>query len=502
VRKYSVFAALIVLILGDSLGASRHAIAQSSPITDPTWVGRATTSHTCHAAVDDLGGLTQTLGAFEQMRLRFRQKADTGYYGDAKALDRTWLNMAAPREVVEEIGKYLSRLGNSYALVYDIGVRERQYSLCIWLLSDKGLEAAATIPLPNWSPAQVLQAVLQVDTREAKRARQIRPHGAQSSHATCPPAQLPVEEGALRALTGEQGGNARGALRQAADVLMSEEIRSRLRDLSDSRILILPAVDFGTVPFAALPIDAHRTVADVASIIVLANVEGLYKGQPLGLWGNRTDQDETLIVGDPDLSTDPSFCFNPLPYARSEAEFAAKTFHASPLMGSDATITAAKAWHQTHYRPKLLYFATHGVADPVNPMDASFLAIRDGHLFGREINRLVLPSHPLVVMSACQSGLGKVFQGGVFGLARAWHFAGAPQVVVSLWNVDDWATSVLMERFLTYLTDGVATEFALRKAMLEVRERMIPADGMPDPALFASFTVFGLPTPSSTHGEP
>jgi CHAT domain-containing protein len=206
--------------------------------------------------------------------------------------------------------------------------------------------------------------------------------------------------------------------------------------------------------------------------------------------------DQSLIVGDPDLSKDPNFCFNPLPHARSEAEFAAKAFHAPRLVGSDATISAVKAWiNKSTYSAKFIYFATHGIADPVNPMDASFLAIRGGHLFGRDITPLVFTRQPLIVMSACQSGLGKVFEGGVFGLARAWHFAGAPQVVMSLWNVDDWATSELMQLFLAHLTAGVPTEIALRKAMLEVRDRTTPADAMPDPALWASFTVFGLPTP-------
>jgi CHAT domain len=53
------------------------------------------------------------------------------------------------------------------------------------------------------------------------------------------------------------------------------------------------------------------------------------------------------------------------------------------------------------------------------------------------IKSLKLEHDPLVVMSACQTGLGKIFEGGTFGLTRAWHFAGASQIVMSLWNVDD-----------------------------------------------------------------
>ena len=104
-------------------------------------------------------------------------------------------------------------------------------------------------------------------------------------------------------------------------------------------------------------------------------------------------------------------------------------------------------------------------------------------------------SNPLVVMSACQSGLGKVFGGGVFGLARAWHSAGAPQVVMSLWNVDDLATKLLMQDFVARVTEGAPAEFALQEAMKATRSRLpaTPAQ-MPDPALWAGFALFGLPS--------
>ena len=96
----------------------------------------------------------------------------------------------------------------------------------------------------------------------------------------------------------------------------------------------------------------------------------------------------------------------------------------------------------------------------------------------------------LVVMSACQTGLGKVFEGGVFGLARAWHYAGAHQIVMSLWNVDDQATRFLMTSFIKKITEGAQSERALRRAMLEARDRY------PDPALWAAFTLYGMPSPS------
>ena len=223
------------------------------------------------------------------------------------------------------------------------------------------------------------------------------------------------------------------------------------------------------MPFAALPVDGDRALVDHAAIVVLASVEGLFNAERLGDRSLRFSTQSaprkvsvagSLVVGDPDLSKDPKFCFAPLPHARTEAEFVGRSVAATPLIGAKATITSVKSWLGAHaQKATFLYFATHGTADAVNPMDESFLATAGAHLYGRDIRSLRLEANPLVVMSACQSGLGKVFEGGVFGLARAWHSAGAPQVVMSLLDVDDLATKLLMEDFVARVARALQAEF-------------------------------------------
>ena len=143
----------------------------------------------------------------------------------------------------------------------------------------------------------------------------------------------------------------------------------------------------------------------------------------------------------------------------------------------------------------LIYLATHALSDAVNPMDGSFLALAGDHLYGRDIKGLFFLKSPLVVMSACQTGLGKVFEGGTFGLVRAWYHVGAPQIVMSLWNIDDNATKDLMLEFMRRRKAGTMTEFALRDAMLATREKYA------DPALWASVALFGVPSKASPEQE-
>ena len=75
----------------------------------------------------------------------------------------------------------------------------------------------------------------------------------------------------------------------------------------------------------------------------------------------------------------------------------------------------------------------------------------------------------LLVLSACQTGLGKITGDGVFGLQRGFKKAGANAILMSLWKVDDRATRLLMTHFYNYLMDGVGKHEALRRAQQALR---------------------------------
>ncbi|MER8865666.1 CHAT domain-containing protein [Mesorhizobium sp. M0751] len=121
------------------------------------------------------------------------------------------------------------------------------------------------------------------------------------------------------------------------------------------------------------------------------------------------------------------------------------------------------------------------MTDPENPADGSFLALTKSHLTGAALRKMKLKfvQGPIVVMSACFSGLGKVFPGGVY--TDFWLKAGASQVVVSLWAVSDAGTRDLMALFAAEMSkqfengatnaNGAETALALAMRGLKATER-------------------------------
>jgi CHAT domain-containing protein/predicted negative regulator of RcsB-dependent stress response len=131
-------------------------------------------------------------------------------------------------------------------------------------------------------------------------------------------------------------------------------------------------------------------------------------------------------------------------------------------------------------RYRIVHFATHGLLNSEHPeLSGVVLSLvdergqpQDGFLRLHEIFNLRLPAE-LVVLSACQTGLGKEIKGeGLVGLTRGFMYAGAARVVASLWQVNDAATAELMKRFYRrMLKEGMRPAAALRAAQIEMWKR-------------------------------
>jgi CHAT domain-containing protein len=186
-----------------------------------------------------------------------------------------------------------------------------------------------------------------------------------------------------------------------------------------------------------------------------------------------------------------------LPFTRQEATRLlalapkASSYSAIDFQASRETVLKGDL---SQYR--YVHFATHGLLDSQRPGLSSLVLsmvdeqgkARDGFLRANDIYNLRLPAE-LVVLSACQTGLGKEIKGeGLVGLTRGFMYAGAARVVVSLWNVNDRATSELMTKFYQkMLKQGERPAAALRAAQVEMwRQKQWQS-----PYYWAAFTLQG-----------
>lgn len=195
-------------------------------------------------------------------------------------------------------------------------------------------------------------------------------------------------------------------------------------------------------------------------------------------------------------SFDPSV-IKPLFYAKRELanlRDAATSGETVVASGFAATRDQLLGMDLTQYA--ILHIATHGLLDPMRPENSGLVfstVNRDrqplnGFVGLQDIYGLRAPVD-LVVLSACQTALGKDVRGeGLLGLTRGFMYAGASSVVASLWKVDDEATGELMRQFYTnMLAKGMTPAAALRAAQNSIRQR---PEWRP-PYYWAGFTLQG-----------
>jgi CHAT domain-containing protein/tetratricopeptide (TPR) repeat protein len=186
-----------------------------------------------------------------------------------------------------------------------------------------------------------------------------------------------------------------------------------------------------------------------------------------------------------------------LKYTRQEADqILAEAPRAKNLRAIDFKANRATATGGELSKYRYVHFATHGYIDSERPnLSAIVLSLVDeegkpqnGFLRANEIYNLNLPAE-LVVLSACETGLGKEIKGeGLVGLTQGFMYAGARRVVVSLWNVNDKATAELMARFYRgMLREKKTPAAALRAAQIEMSRQK----QWQSPYYWAAFTLQG-----------
>lgn len=319
-----------------------------------------------------------------------------------------------------------------------------------------------------------------------------------------------------------------------------------------TQLFLAPDGELTRLPFEALPTDDGRRLVDDYQLSYLDTGRDVLRfgaetsnqlAEPLVLADPDFDLSsesahaptgDTRTQGRQSRALDPNaFHFDPLPGTHLEGEYIAAQLGV-PLWFKDAALEGRL---KNTPSPRILHIATHGfflenqrrdsnqswldmetlggiASSPLgrlahaieNPLLRSGLALagantwlggkrlpeeaEDGLLTAEDVSGLDLIGTELVVLSACETGLGAIQVGeGVFGLRRSFLLAGARTLVMSLWKVPDQQTQELMEDFYRRILNGQNRSDALRAAQLAMKTRH------PEPLYWAAFICQGDPGP-------
>ncbi len=209
------------------------------------------------------------------------------------------------------------------------------------------------------------------------------------------------------------------------------------------------------------------------------------------------NQPTTSASKDKTASPAPSL-FERIPYTaveiqRIDAVMKGKGFKTVSLLGS--SLSKDNIRKGLAGKPRILHFATHGVMSNeipyiLNPTLLLSMAERpiDTFLQSSEIEKLDLSGTDLVVLSACKTGIDVTFDSeGVSGIAKSFMIAGAKNVLLTLWSIDDKATSAFIEQFYT----GIANGLSVATALTNTRKQFIAATEYNQPYFWGGFALFG-----------
>ena len=265
----------------------------------------------------------------------------------------------------------------------------------------------------------------------------------------------------------------------------------------EKRVIFIPDGRLFFLPFPALQDKDGTYLIEKHTILTAPAIQVLDLTRDLRKETNHANA-EHLIVGNPTM---PTVQTSPdreaqtlyrLPGAEREAIAIAQLNHTQALLGEQATESIVV---EQMPKARVIHLATHGLLNYGIP-EASLVrdvpgAIAlapsdtdDGLLTSAEILELNLNAE-LVVLSACDTGRGRITSDGVIGLSRSLITAGVPSVVVSLWSIPDAPTAELMTEFYHQLEQTPDKAQALRQAMLKTIETH------PNPVNWAGFTLIG-----------
>jgi len=264
---------------------------------------------------------------------------------------------------------------------------------------------------------------------------------------------------------------------------------------SVKKIIIIPSGRLGAIPFEALTYKKIKG-SDFTSVSYMIRRYAISYEFAAGLMLQKSKEagsnTENIFLCAP-INFNESQNLNDLPGTEQEVNAISKLFSSNSKISihDDANETVVKSKEVGNYN--FLHFATHGVVDATDPaMSRIFLngqGNEDGSLYCGEIYNLNMNAD-LVVLSACETGLGKISTGeGVIGLSRALVYAGAKNIIVSFWKVADESTAELMVDFYKIHLQDKSKSFSesLQHAKLDLMKN----EKYASPYYWAPFVLIG-----------
>ena len=284
-------------------------------------------------------------------------------------------------------------------------------------------------------------------------------------------------------------------LKQLHKILI-DPIADLLPSDPNAHVIFMPQGELFLVPFPALQDENGKYLIEKHTILTAPAIQVLDLTQKQRVKVQQANPKGLVVVGNPTMPKvtikigEPPEQLNSLPAAENEAITIAKLLNTKALTGNQAT---KKAILSQLPQARIIHLATHGLLDDFKGLGVpGAIALApsgndDGLLTASEILDLKLNAE-LVVLSACDTGRGRITGDGVIGLSRSLITAGVPSIIVSLWSVPDAPTASLMTEFYrNWQEKKLDKAQALRQAMLTImKDRKYQ-----NPKNWAAFTLIG-----------
>jgi CHAT domain-containing protein len=308
---------------------------------------------------------------------------------------------------------------------------------------------------------------------------------------------------------------------EEADKLSRLLVVEKLANLSAKRLVIVADGALNLIPFASLKISEHfiaekfetvqlpslttlhvlreanikpfapNSLAIIADPVFSGNDERLAKNYRLKNKNVTANSDLTATLRDFNLTT-----LSRLPFTRIEAEKISQNSTNKTTLNLDFKANRERLLNGEFDRFDILHFATHGFLNNQHPeLSGLVLSLTDekgnqqnGFLRTQDLYLLKIKPQ-MVVLSACQTGLGKQVENeGLIGLTRGFLAIGTPRIIATLWKVDDAATAEFMSRFYrAMLKENQVPSAALKTAQNEMRR----ISRFNNPRYWAGFVLTG-----------